>query len=145
MTLADEINNDPTNKGYKNYLPDSPGAVCDLLNAQTETMPKERWVTALTILSKCELGVSIIRKLRALVSEDAVIEVAWNRLNSETGLNVDDNATQMYLDQLVTNQNLDEEEVVQLKALAVQSASRAEVLGIPPVTIIDLIEAGVVK
>lgn len=145
MTLLDEINDDPTSKGYLAHLPDSLGAVCDLLNAPTETMAKERWVTALTILSKCEFGVSIIRKLKAMVSEDAIVEVAWNRLNSATGLNVNDKATQDYLDALVTNGGLTTVEVEQLKALANQTASRAEVLGLPPVTEIDLIEAGVVK
>jgi hypothetical protein len=145
MTLSDEITLDPTGKGYANYLPDAPGVVCDLLNTPTETMAKERWVTALTILSKCELGVSIIRKLKALESQDAVVEVAWNRLNGDPGLNVNDPATRMYLDQLVREDELTAEEVAQLKALAMQPASRAEVLGLPPVTEIDLIEAGVVK
>jgi hypothetical protein len=145
MTLLDEINNDPTGKGYAVHLPDSPGVVCDLINARTETMAKERWVTALTILSECELGVSIIRKLKSLIPQDAVVEVAWNRLNGATGLNVNDQATKAYLDGLGAGGGLEDEEIKQLKALALQPASRAEVLGFPPVTVVDLIEAGVAK
>jgi hypothetical protein len=138
MTLVEELRQDPTGMGYAVYLPDAPGIVADLLNVQLTTMAQERWVTALTILSECPSGPSIIRKLYAASQQDAVVLVAWNRLNSSTGLNVNDGATKANINGLVALQVLDQSEGDELKALAIQPASRAQVLGLAPVTVLDV-------
>lgn len=128
--LQAELANDPAGKGYAAHLPDAPGLVVDLLNAATETAPLERWVTGLTILSECPAGRSITRKLKKASIDDAVVEVAWYQLLGRRGLNVNDPATKAMLDEMAAADILDTEEVTQLKAMAVQIASRAEIIGI---------------
>jgi hypothetical protein len=134
MNLAEELRTDPSGLSYAKHLPDAPGLVVDLLNARTTTMAKERWVTGLTILSECPLGASIIRKLKAASLQDAVVEVAWHRLLGATGLNVNDNATLATLNEMASADVLAVDEVNQLKAMAIQPASRAEILGLGRVT-----------
>lgn len=146
QVLRDELTNDPTVKGYATYLADAPGIVVDMINAQTERMAQERWVTGLTILSECsDLGPSIVRKLKAASLQDAVVEIAWHRLLGPTGLNINDAATLANIDGMVQAGTLVEAEAGQLKTLAIQPASRAQLLGLPSVTLYDLIDAGLVK
>lgn len=128
--LQAELANDPAGKGYAAHLPDAPGLVVDLLNAATETAPMERWVTGLTILSECPAGKSITRKLKKISIDDAVVEVAWHRLLGPDGLNVNDPATKAMLDEMAAAGILDADEVEQLKGMAIQPASRAQIIGI---------------
>ena len=67
--LSDEIDNDPTGKGYAAFLPDQPGHVVELLNEQTETMVKSRMITARGIMSDypggAALAAGVLDKLEA--------------------------------------------------------------------------------
>lgn len=142
--LAAEIANDPGAKGYAAHLPDSPGLVVDLLNTQTESMIKPRMVTARTVLAECGLsGATILDKLEAAGASNSAVKWAVRFLGNDGGLDVGNPMTQMMIDQL-TGPVLTVEEGAALKALAMHSASRAEVLGLGHVTEYDLIAAGVV-
>lgn len=134
--LADEITNDPTGKGYAALLPDKPGRVADLLNALTESKIKSRMITSRTILAECDLtiGTSALEKLAAASVGNETIKIAVHWLSQESGIDIGHPNTSIMLDAHVSAGILTLEESDALKALALQPASRAEVLGLPYVT-----------
>jgi hypothetical protein len=138
--LKAEIEADPLVKGYADHLLDSPGLVVDLLNAQTETMVKLRMVTARTLLAECAAGPAILDKLEAAGASNSAVKWAVRFLGNDGGLDVGHPMTQKMIDQL-TGPVLTAEEGATLKALAKQPASRAEVLGLGSVSLIDVMRA----
>jgi hypothetical protein len=137
--LSDEIDNDPTGKGYGALLPDNPGAVVELLNARTETMFKTpTMVTNRTILElPIALSRSILTKFRAFATQDIVVEQAVLFLADPSGIDCGHPNTHEMLDQLAlvpAPNGFTAEEVTALKNLALKPASRAEVLGLPYMT-----------
>jgi hypothetical protein len=144
MSLADEIRNDPLGLGYATHLPSAPGAVVDLINAPTQSMVKTRYVTARTILAECNDGAPILDALQTIGQTVSAVKWMMSFLQQDSGMDAGHPKTQATIDNLVTLGALSASYGNQLKALAVQPASRAEVLGLPVVTIHDLIQAGVV-
>jgi hypothetical protein len=142
--LQAEIQTDPAGKGYAAHLPSAPGIVVDLLNAQTETMAKPRYVTTRTIMAECAASSAILAALKAAAAENVEVECAWNFLNKDSGIDIGNERTLVMCDQLAAGGVLTQPQADQLKAMANQSASRAEVLGLGRVTEQDLIAAGVV-
>ena len=133
--LGDEITNDPTGKGYAAFLPDQPGRVVELLNDQTETMVKTRMITARGILSDYPGGpaaaAAVLDKLKAATPSISALNWAFGFLTESEGLDIGNAATQAMLDTLATAAVITTTEAANLKALALQKASRAEVLGLP--------------
>lgn len=138
--LSDEITNDPTGKGYMAFLPDQPGKVVDLLNDKTETMVKSRLITARGILSGYPGGpmaaAAVLDKLKAATPNISALGWAFGFLTTSEGLDIGDPATQGMIDALSADPMnvITIQEAANLKALASQPASRAEVLGLPYVT-----------
>lgn len=136
--LSDEIDNDPTAKGYAGYLPDQPGKVVNLLNDLTETMVKPRMITARGILSDYPGGptvaAAVLDKLKAATASISALNWAFGFLTTPEGLDIGNPATQGMLDQLATSAVITTDEAANLKALAIQPSSRAEVLGLPYIT-----------
>ncbi len=135
--LSDEITNDPAGKGYAAFLPDQPGRVVDLLNALTETKHKARMITARGILSDYPGGpvaaALVLDKLEAAAPSVPALKWAFGFLKTE-GLDIGHPATQGMIDQLATASVITADEAANLKALSLQPASRAEVLGLPVIT-----------
>jgi hypothetical protein len=135
--LSDEITNDPEGKGYASLLPSQPGRVVEILNAATETKVKTRMITARGILSDYPGGPQaaaiILDKLDTAAPGIPALKWAWKFITGE-GLDIGLKATQDMLDTLATAAVITATEAANLKALALQPASRAEVLGLPPVT-----------
>jgi hypothetical protein len=135
--LSDEIDNDPTGKGYAAFLPDQPGRVVDLLNAKTETKYKSRMITARGILSDYPGGPAaaavVLDKLETAAPSIPALKWALGFLKTSDGLDIGHPATQGMIDQLSPGA-IDPEEAEHLKSLALQPASRAEVLDLPTVT-----------
>lgn len=135
--LSDEIDNDPLGRGYAALLPDRPGAVVALLNDQTETMYKPRIITARGILSDYSGGpavaAAVLDKLDTAAPSISALKWAWSFIRGE-GLDIGNPATQGMLDQLAGASVITSDEATNLKALALQPASRAEVLGLPYMT-----------
>ncbi|SEN71108.1 hypothetical protein SAMN05216404_106158 [Nitrosospira multiformis] len=135
--LSDEIDNDPTGKGYAAFLPDQPGHVVALLNALTETKHKARMITARGILSDYPGGpvaaALVLDKLEAAAPSVPALKWAFGFLKTAEGLDIGHPATHGMIDQL-TPGVITTEEADNLKSLSLQSASRAEVLGLPYVT-----------
>jgi hypothetical protein len=135
--LSDEIDNDPMNKGYSAFLPDQPGHVVELLNALTETRYKTRIITARGILSDYAGGpvaaAVVMDKLDTAAPLVSALKWAWAFIKGE-GIDIGHAATRGMLDQLVGGSVITADEAGKLKALALQPASRAEVLGLPYMT-----------
>ena len=135
--LSDEITNDPTGKGYAAFLPDQPGHVVELLNALTETKAKTRMITARGILSDYPGGpvaaAIVLDKLETAAPSIPALKWAFGFLKTSDGLDIGHPATQGMIDQL-TPSVITTEEAGHLKSLALQPASRAEVLGLPVIT-----------
>lgn len=142
--LKSEVQTDPLNLGYAQFLPDNPGKVVELLNANTQQLLRSRMVTARAILAECQGGAQILDKLESAAT--AVTEVKWavRFLQQEAGIDVGHPATQSMIGQLVERQILTDAEGAALKAMALRPGSRAEVLALGRVTETDLIEAGVI-
>jgi hypothetical protein len=144
--LSDEIDQDPEGKGYAAFLPDQPGAVVELLNAKTETLPKERIITSRGIASVLGLieGENFLQALEAFaiatLAETHPLfayqpgikrQIAWL---STSGLDLGDPLTRALLDMLAAAGIITTLSATKLKDAALKPASRAEVLGLPYVT-----------
>jgi hypothetical protein len=131
-TLKNELKTDPYNLGYSAYLLVSNGIVCDLLNSNKFTMPKTKYASARSILSGACLGAingaAFLEKLVALAPSVPAIKWALIFLQTEAGVDVGDPAAQDMLTQLTGMGGITPTEVQAVKNLAMQPASRAELL-----------------
>jgi hypothetical protein len=125
---------------YAPYLPDDTPAICALLNALSTTMVKEKFVTARSVLASLGApGAVTLTRLEEFAatpmpSDPPVaamhcsVKWAMRFLAGETGIDVGHATTRGLLDALVTATVITQAEADAIKALAVQPASRAEVL-----------------
>ncbi|ODT85358.1 MAG: hypothetical protein ABS69_00875 [Nitrosomonadales bacterium SCN 54-20] len=145
--LNNEIANDPKAKGYAALLPDKPGVVCDLLNEKTESLPEPRQISSRGVASALGLidGEAFLKALEnfstaTLQSTDPLLpyqpgikrQIQW--LSTEAGLDLGDALTRQLLDTLASAGIITTAAATTLKNLAMQPASRAEVLGLPFMT-----------
>lgn len=130
--LKAELQTDPAGLGYAAHVPHAPGTLADLLNAQSATMAKPRMITARGIMASYGLGPSagaaFMDKLEVLSAGVPAIKWAMKFLQSESGIDVGEPATQAMLASLVGVGGVTQTEVDGVKAMANQPASRAEVL-----------------
>ena len=130
--LQNEINNDPTGQGYSAYLPASPGKVVELLNTQSHYMVKARMITARGIMSSYGIGpvagAAFLDKLENLTNSIPALKWAMKFLQQDAGIDIGDGATQQMLDSLVGVGGITSAEVDCVKAIALQPASRFEIL-----------------
>jgi hypothetical protein len=135
--LGDEINNDPTGKGYSALLPDNPGAVVELLNAKTETVTGIIDRTNLTKWA-AKTGMRLVIQQEADNQSSPLCPSAMSIIDvlrgSSGGIDLSDpdnitllNAWEALSKLSTTNKNL-------MISLAAKKASRAEVLGLPYMT-----------
>jgi hypothetical protein len=97
-------------------------AMAEALNAEGVKAPSaECWVDALGIVNRCPSGKSIIRKLKAGVSADAMIEVAWTSLVSGKGLDFAAVSTQESINEMAAAIGFTEEERNELANLPMQT------------------------
>lgn len=136
--LSDEINNDPLNRGYAQYVPDSPGVISNMLNAPDYTMVKTKFVTARGVLAEHgSAGAAVLDKIEAAGASDSAVKWAMKFVTSEPGIDVGHPTTRSLLNGMVPTV-LTQAEANRLLDMAIQPASRAEVLGISYVTAADV-------
>lgn len=140
-SLKNELTLDPAALGYAAWLPSSPGMVVQLINEPRFQAIKSRLVTARTALAELASGAAILDKLEAAAAANATVKWAFRFLTQELGLDVGHPNAQATIDALVAAGVLTQGEGDALKALALQPASRAEVLGLGRVTEDDIREA----
>lgn len=135
--LNNELANDPKGKGYSSLINNQPGRVVELLNELTDTKTKSRMITARGIMSDYSGGpiaaAIVLDKLDASSSSLPALKWAWKFITGD-GIDIGHAATQGMLDFLTTTEGgsiLTTTESNNLKSLALQPASRAEVLGLP--------------
>jgi len=132
VALASEINNDPAGLGYAQYKVDAPGYIADLMNDRRFQMHKSRMVTARGIMASYGLGptagAAFLDKLQALSPSVPAIRWAMKFLESEAGIDVGEGATHQMLTSMDGIGGITQQEVDGIKAMALQPASRAEVL-----------------
>lgn len=135
--LGDEITNDPTSKGYAGFLPNQPGHVVALLNAQTETK--------LGLLDKTRLTIwSVETAMRSVIEDESADKLSPLRDSALAILDVLRGASSGI--DFANPKNLavinawealgklsSANKALMLTAGTVQ-ASRAEVLGLPYIT-----------
>jgi hypothetical protein len=141
QVLAVELSIDPAGLGYAAHLPDSPGIVADMLNALTQTKHKTRFITERAIMSRCQDGNVILDALEDKADTNSAIRRALKFLGQEAGLDIGDPYTLGMVGTLVSQGVLTAAQGDQLKALALQSASRAEVIGLPVVSDLHVVKA----
>lgn len=130
--LKTELQTDPAGLGYAPHIPHAPGALADLLNAQSTTLAKSRMITARGIMASYGLGPSagaaFLDKLDALAANVPAIKWALKFLQTEAGIDIGEPATQLMLTSLIGVGGITAAEIDGIKAMALQPASRAEVL-----------------
>lgn len=130
--LKAELQADPAGRGYMAHVPHAPGALADLLNAPTASMAKPRMITARGIMASYGLGPSagaaFLDKLEVLSAGVPAIKWALKFLQTEAGIDIGEPATQLMLTSLIGIGGITLSEVDGVKAMALQPASRAEVL-----------------
>lgn len=128
-TLQTELTTDPLNRGYAQYIPDCPGILVNLLNDPIYQKHKTRFVTARTVLAEVAGGAEILDKLETAAQTNSAVKWAMRFVTTD-GIDVGYPATQQLLDSLVGSV-LTQAECDALKNMALQPASRAEVLDLP--------------
>jgi hypothetical protein len=137
MSLQIELTTDPLNRGYQQYVPDSPGKLVDMMNESIYSMPKMLFVSARGILAAYGAdGAVILDKLETAAAGNSVIKWAMRFVIGD-GIDVGHPTTRTMLDSMVGTV-LTQTECDLLKNLAVQPASRAEVLNLNFVTEADV-------
>jgi hypothetical protein len=131
-TLQTELTTDPLNRGYAQHIPDCPGILVNLLNEPVYQKHKTRFVTARTVLAEVAGGAEILDKLELAAQSNSAVKWAMRFVTTD-GIDVGYLGTQQLLDSLVGT-TLTQAECDAIKNLALQSASRAEVLGLGYVT-----------
>lgn len=140
MSLQQELTTDPLNRGYQQWIPHSPGILADMMNSYSYALPKERFVTARGVLAAHGVeGAQILDKLEAVATNNSVVKWAMRFITTD-GIDIGHPTTRTLLDQLVGTV-LTQTECDLLKNMAVQPASRAEVLGLGWVRENDIIKA----
>jgi hypothetical protein len=129
-SLVNELINDPEKIGYGPWIPDGPGHLVDLLNAPTQTMVRERFMTARGILAALPLNdaATFLETLEALGPVNPVVKWGLRFLTADPGIDVGHANTRLLLAGLVQAGALTQELTDKVKDLAVQPASRVEVL-----------------
>ena len=136
--LSDELNNDPLARGYAQYIPDNPGALAQMMNAADYTMVKTKFVTARGVLAEYgEAGASVLDKIDAAGASDSAVKWAMKFVTSEPGIDVGHPTTRSLLNGMVPAV-LTQAEADMLLNMAIQPASRADVLGLGYVTAADV-------
>lgn len=126
--LQTELSTDPLNLGYAQYIPDFPGRIQEMLNAQNYQKYKSRFITARTVLAEVAGGAEILDKLEAAAQVNSAVKWAMKFITSD-GIDIGFPVTHQLLDALA-NTVLTQQEVTSLKNLSLQPASRAEMLGL---------------
>lgn len=130
--LKQEIVDDPLSQGYSAFLPDSTGWVANMLNERKFQAAKTRMVTARGIMASYGIGPTqgalFLDKLESLSANIPALKWAMKFLQQETGIDVGESATQIMLTSLIGVGGITQAEVDGVKAMAIQPASRAEVL-----------------
>ena len=130
--LKPEIVDDPLFQGYSAFLPDSTGWVANMLNERKFQAVKTRMVTARGIMASYGIGPTqgalFLDKLESLSANIPALKWAMKFLQQETGIDVGEPATQIMLTSLIGVGGITQAEVDGVKAMAIQPASRAEVL-----------------
>lgn len=130
--LKQEIVDDPLSQGYSDFLPDSTGWVANMLNERKFQAAKTRMVTARGIMASYGIGTTqgalFLDKLETLSANIPALKWAMKFLQQETGIDVGEPATQTMLTSLIGVGGITQAEVDGVKAMAIQPASRAEVL-----------------
>jgi hypothetical protein len=139
--LTAELHNDPEGLGYAAHLPGDPYPVTVLLNAPNYSAVKTRYVTARTILAECADGAAILDALQAAGQSVSAVKWMMTFLQQDSGMDAGHPKTQKNIDDLATAGLLSSGYAAELKALAVQPASRADVLGLAAPTARDVMTA----
>lgn len=130
--LKQEIIDDPLSQGYSAFLPDSTGWVANMLNERKFQAAKTRMVTARGIMASYGIGPTqgalFLDKLESLSANIPALKWAMKFLQQETGIDVGEPATQIMLTSLIGVGGITQAEIDGVKAMAIQPASRAEVL-----------------
>ena len=130
--LKQEIVDDPLSQGYSAFLPDSTGWVANMLNERKFQAAKTKMVTARGIMASYGIGPTqgalFLNKLESLSANIPALKWAMKFLQQETGIDVGESATQAMLTSLIGVGGITQAEVDGVKAMAIQPASRAEVL-----------------
>jgi hypothetical protein len=132
-TLKSELISDPLNRGYAPFLSNSPGVLADMMNAREFSMVKEKFVTARGVLAAHgAAGAAILDKLEAVAGSNSTVKWAMKFVSQDSGIDVGHPNTRGLLDAMVPAV-LTQAEADLIKDMAIQPASRAEVLGLPVV------------
>lgn len=147
VILQNELRNDPLQLGYSALMPDCPGLVAEKINTKSRDIVRTRFVTARTILFELGAvqGAVVMDALQA--ASAGVPALRWIlpmmtvHRGEESGVDIGAAETRGMVDQLAQAGVLTTEQAEALKGLAIQRSSRAEELGLPLVSVVDVMEA----
>lgn len=116
----------------------SDNEAADLLNAPVHRSVKSTFITARSILAYTPNGADILDKLERAAGMVSAVKWAMKFIESDSGIDIGHPATRAQVDALVAAGGLTADEGESLKALGLQPTSRAELIGLPPVSINDV-------
>lgn len=90
------------------------------LNIKPDYALTETWVDALGLINRCKTGKSILRKLKAGSSLDAVIEVAWYAMLNLKGLDFGAQSMLDSIDEMAPVLGFTLDELNEMKSLGMQ-------------------------
>ena len=133
LALTAELTADPLGIGYA-AMKDAQAAAA--LNAPTRPTVVEHFVNAKEVLAVlgAVAGAAFLDALDAVAVDNSAVRWAMTFIRSDSGIDAGNAETRAMLDQLATAGVLDAASVATIKTLAERQISRAEELGLPPVT-----------
>jgi hypothetical protein len=144
--LRNEVINDPKGRDYVAHLPDSPGLVADMLNAMSDSMVGPlRSTTAKAWAATGPYAAIVDASNNAAHPCRASCLVIRDSFSCGDPIHLESPDLQQMLAAWVAAGICTQVQVEDLYGRAMQPASRAQVLGLPAVTVYDLIDAGVVQ
>jgi len=112
--------------------------IAAILNAPRFSMIRSRFVTVRTMLAELPGTGAIVTKLDTAAESIPEVREALRYLRGETGIDIGHPGTIAQLDALAAGEVLTLEEATGLKSMALQPASRADILGWPAISYNDV-------
>lgn len=147
QALKTELQTDPLGIGYAAHLPHATGKVAELLNAQTRSIVKRRYITTRGILDKWPTGPNdagvFLNKLEALAPNVPALKWSFKFLLTDEGLDIGTATAQAMIAQLpaIPGGGITNAEAQALADMAKLPGSRAEELFGAAVAELDVIGA----
>jgi len=136
--VAQELRDDPQALGYAS-MSDIDAAAAMVAPYTTRVMPMPVGIGRIMSTLGASRGAAFFDALEAAAASDSVLKWTLTILNSGGTIDVGDPESRAQLDTLAAGGVIDPQDATDIKALAEVPASRADMIGVPPAVVPELV------